>query len=217
MAVGKNGRTDDGRKWLGGPGGCGKKSVGCLVQATETHSGSRLVKATEMVLLKLVTNRMLSNMKVCHVNAGVVLEERNRLLRMDDTAIRGEVEGREKVLLYGGASGRAADLAQVRPNPQRSYDRPDTGKADTLTCRRMPHRKDGGRGGGVRWHGKPQGQPGYQPILVTGYEGSIHLAKHRPRPEPTAGELAHKGLNQQCSLSGYGGRPNPLGRHQILP
>ncbi|RWW52023.1 hypothetical protein BHE74_00041583, partial [Ensete ventricosum] len=98
---------------------------------------------------------------------------------------------------YGGASGRAADLAQVRPNPQRSYDLPDTGKADTLTCGRMPHRKDDGRSGGVRWHGKPQGQPGCQPIPVTGYEGSINLAEHRPRPELIAGELAHKGLNQQ--------------------
>ncbi|RWW49748.1 hypothetical protein BHE74_00044075, partial [Ensete ventricosum] len=39
--------------------------------------------------------------------------------------------------------------------------RPDTGKADTLTCGRMPHRKDDGRGG-VRRHGKPQGQPGCQ-------------------------------------------------------
>ncbi|RWW43477.1 hypothetical protein BHE74_00050851, partial [Ensete ventricosum] len=51
---------------------------------------------------------------------------------------------------YGGASGRATDLAQVRPNSQRSYGRPDTGKADTLTCGRIPHRKDGGSGGGVR-------------------------------------------------------------------
>ncbi|RWV79579.1 hypothetical protein GW17_00059265, partial [Ensete ventricosum] len=50
---------------------------------------------------------------------------------------------------YGGASGRTADLAQVRPNPRRSYDRPGTGKVDTLTCGRMPHRKDDERGGGV--------------------------------------------------------------------
>ncbi|RRT61820.1 hypothetical protein B296_00021870 [Ensete ventricosum] len=71
---------------------------------------------------------------------------------------RGKLVGRR----YGGASGRATDLAQVRPNPQRSYDRPDTGKADTLTCGRMPHRKDGGCGGGVRRHGKPQRQLGCQ-------------------------------------------------------
>ncbi|RRT37440.1 hypothetical protein B296_00049657 [Ensete ventricosum] len=63
---------------------------------------------------------------------------------------------------YGGASGRAVDLAQVRSNPQQSYARPDTGKADTLTYGRIPHRKDGGRGGGVRRHGKPQRQPGCQ-------------------------------------------------------
>ncbi|RRT32113.1 hypothetical protein B296_00047124 [Ensete ventricosum] len=49
---------------------------------------------------------------------------------------------------YEGASGRATDLAQVRSNPQRSYGRPDIGKVDTLTCGRMPHRKDGGHGGG---------------------------------------------------------------------
>ncbi|RWV81787.1 hypothetical protein GW17_00056765 [Ensete ventricosum] len=53
---------------------------------------------------------------------------------------------------YGGANGRAADLAQVMLNPQRSYGRSDTGKADTLTCGRIPHRKDGGSGGGVQQH-----------------------------------------------------------------
>ncbi|RRT38812.1 hypothetical protein B296_00052590 [Ensete ventricosum] len=80
-----------------------------------------------------------------------------------------------------------ADLTQVRSTPQRSYGRPDIGKVDTLTCRRMPYRKDDRRGG--------------RPTPVTGYEGSIHLAEHRLRPETTTGELAHKGLNQQCSFS----------------
>ncbi|RWW05777.1 hypothetical protein GW17_00030926 [Ensete ventricosum] len=61
-------------------------------------------------------------------------------------AQRGKLVGRR----YGGASGRATDLAQVRSTPQRSYDRPDTGKADTSTCGRIPHHKDGGRGGSVR-------------------------------------------------------------------
>ncbi|RWW19355.1 hypothetical protein GW17_00016605 [Ensete ventricosum] len=41
---------------------------------------------------------------------------------------------------YGGVSGRTADLAQVRSTP--------------LTYRRTSHRKDDGRGGEVRWHGK---------------------------------------------------------------
>ncbi|RZS08056.1 hypothetical protein BHM03_00038987 [Ensete ventricosum] len=53
-----------------------------------------------------------------------------------------------------------------RPNPQRSYDRPDTGKTDTLTCGRIPRRKDGGSGGGVRRHGKPQGQLGCQVRMI---------------------------------------------------
>ncbi|RRT73113.1 hypothetical protein B296_00012599 [Ensete ventricosum] len=85
-------------------------------------------------------------------------------------------------------SGRAADLAQVRPNPQRSYDRPDTGKANTLTCGRMPHRKDDGHGGGVRRHGKPQGQPGCQesttdPSWNTSSRLELHHSSSRP-PEP---------------------------------
>ncbi|RZR72987.1 hypothetical protein BHM03_00018995 [Ensete ventricosum] len=46
----------------------------------------------------------------------------------------------------GGVSGRTADLTQVRSTPQRSYGRPDADKVDTLTCRRMSHRKDDGRG-----------------------------------------------------------------------
>ncbi|RRT34344.1 hypothetical protein B296_00041507, partial [Ensete ventricosum] len=41
---------------------------------------------------------------------------------------------------YDGVSGRTANLAQVRSTP--------------LTCRRTSHRKDDGRGGEVRRHGK---------------------------------------------------------------
>ncbi|RWW13143.1 hypothetical protein GW17_00023169 [Ensete ventricosum] len=48
------------------------------------------------------------------------------------------------------------------PIRQRSYGRPDTGKADTSTCGRITHRKDRGRGGSVRRQGKPQGRPGCQ-------------------------------------------------------
>ncbi|RWW87677.1 hypothetical protein BHE74_00003473 [Ensete ventricosum] len=66
---------------------------------------------------------------------------------------RGKLAGRQ----YGGASDRTVDLTQVRSTPQRSYGRPDTGKVDTLTCGHMPYRKDGGRGGRIRRHGKPQG------------------------------------------------------------
>ncbi|RWW48028.1 hypothetical protein BHE74_00045946 [Ensete ventricosum] len=46
---------------------------------------------------------------------------------------------------------REASQAQIWGR-QRSYGRPDTGKADTLTCRRMPYRKDDGHGGSVRQH-----------------------------------------------------------------
>ncbi|RZS20190.1 hypothetical protein BHM03_00052694, partial [Ensete ventricosum] len=56
---------------------------------------------------------------------------------------------------------------------------------------------------------------GSKPTPVMRYEGSIHLAEHRLRPETTTGELVHKGLNQQCSLSDDGGNSYPLGRYQI--
>ncbi|RWW04067.1 hypothetical protein GW17_00032725 [Ensete ventricosum] len=60
---------------------------------------------------------------------------------------------------------REASRAQVWGR-QRSYGRPDAGKADTLTCRRMPYRKDSGHGGSVRQHDKPQGQPGCQVRMI---------------------------------------------------
>ncbi|RRT42363.1 hypothetical protein B296_00040946 [Ensete ventricosum] len=52
---------------------------------------------------------------------------------------------------------REASRAQVWGR-QRSYGRPDAGKADTLTCICMPYCKDGRHGGIMRQHGKPQGQ-----------------------------------------------------------
>ncbi|CAD5173508.1 unnamed protein product [Musa acuminata subsp. malaccensis] len=52
-----------------------------------------------MVLLELVAGRVFSEVELCHWNAGLVVEERNRLLRMADAAIRGEVEGKEEALL----------------------------------------------------------------------------------------------------------------------
>ncbi|RRT56911.1 hypothetical protein B296_00041728 [Ensete ventricosum] len=68
---------------------------------------------------------------------------------------RGKLVGRR----YGGASGRAADLAQVRPIPQRSYGRPNTSKIDTSTCGLIPHRKDASLTARttVRRQGKPKG------------------------------------------------------------
>ncbi|RWW26848.1 hypothetical protein GW17_00008759 [Ensete ventricosum] len=53
---------------------------------------------------------------------------------------------------YGGASGRATDLAQVRPNPQRLYGRPDTADFPSRTLSHhpsdrapTPYREDRGR------------------------------------------------------------------------
>ncbi|RZS11100.1 hypothetical protein BHM03_00042397, partial [Ensete ventricosum] len=57
----------------------------------------------------------------------------------------------------GGVSCRTADLTQVRSTP--------------LTCRRMPHRKDRGRGGRVRWRG------GRLPALEP-YDGSGDPTEH---------------------------------------
>ncbi|RWW37768.1 hypothetical protein BHE74_00057079, partial [Ensete ventricosum] len=57
----------------------------------------------------------------------------------------------------GGVSCRTADLTQVRSTP--------------LTCRRMPHRKDRGRGGRVRRRG------GRLPALEP-YDGSGDPTEH---------------------------------------
>ncbi|EHA8592592.1 Receptor protein kinase-like protein [Cocos nucifera] len=52
-----------------------------------------------MVLLELIAGRVFSEVELCHWNAGFVVEERNRILRMADPALRGEVEGKEEALL----------------------------------------------------------------------------------------------------------------------
>ncbi|XP_064978349.1 probable LRR receptor-like serine/threonine-protein kinase At4g37250 [Musa acuminata AAA Group] len=52
-----------------------------------------------MVLLELIAGRLFSEVELCHWNAGFVVEERNRLLRMADAGIRGEVESKEAALL----------------------------------------------------------------------------------------------------------------------
>lgn len=52
-----------------------------------------------VVLLELLTGRVFSEAELCQWNAGLPAEERNRVLRMADPAIRGEVEGKEEALL----------------------------------------------------------------------------------------------------------------------
>ncbi|RWW19800.1 hypothetical protein GW17_00016119, partial [Ensete ventricosum] len=89
---------------------------------------------------------------------------------------RGKLVGRQ----YGGASDRTTNLTQVRSTPL---------PADACLTARTADVVEGYDG---------------MPTPVTRYEGSIHLAEHRLYPETTTGELAHKGLNQQCSLSGDG-------------
>ncbi|OAY76129.1 putative LRR receptor-like serine/threonine-protein kinase [Ananas comosus] len=57
------------------------------------------VYAFGMVLLELIAGRVFSEVELCQWNAGFVVEERNRILRMADPAIRGEVEGKEDAVL----------------------------------------------------------------------------------------------------------------------
>lgn len=57
------------------------------------------VYAFGRVLLELLAGRVFSDLELCRWNAGFVVEERNRLMRMADAAIRGEVEGKEDALL----------------------------------------------------------------------------------------------------------------------
>lgn len=52
-----------------------------------------------VVLLELISGRVFSEEELCQWNAGFVVEERNRIIRMADPALRGEVEGREEAVL----------------------------------------------------------------------------------------------------------------------
>ncbi|KAJ4748121.1 Leucine-rich repeat protein kinase family protein [Rhynchospora pubera] len=52
-----------------------------------------------VVLLELIAGRVLSEVELCQWNGGFMDEERNRILRMVDPALRGEIEGKEEVLL----------------------------------------------------------------------------------------------------------------------
>ncbi|RRT61921.1 hypothetical protein B296_00005968, partial [Ensete ventricosum] len=81
---------------------------------------------------------------------------------------------------YGGASGRAADLPQVRPNPQRLYGRPDTGHGSCADSQplledddrpRVPFTRIKPRV--VHGHGKGFPRP-HQPGPSTGGNGPGH-------------------------------------------
>jgi serine/threonine protein kinase len=52
-----------------------------------------------MVLLELLSGRVYSEVELCQWHAGLVAEERGRVLRMADPTLRGEADGREDVLL----------------------------------------------------------------------------------------------------------------------
>ncbi|KAJ3708118.1 hypothetical protein LUZ61_011823 [Rhynchospora tenuis] len=52
-----------------------------------------------VVLLELIAGRVLSEVELCQWNGGFMDEERNRILRMVDPALRGEIDGKEEVLL----------------------------------------------------------------------------------------------------------------------
>ncbi|TVU08263.1 hypothetical protein EJB05_41660 [Eragrostis curvula] len=52
-----------------------------------------------MVLLELLSGRVYSEVELCQWHAGLVAEERGRVLRMADPTLRGEADGREDALL----------------------------------------------------------------------------------------------------------------------
>ncbi|XP_010928374.2 probable LRR receptor-like serine/threonine-protein kinase At4g37250 [Elaeis guineensis] len=52
-----------------------------------------------MVLLELIAGRVFPEVELCQWNAGFVVEERNKIRRMADPALRGEVGGKEEALL----------------------------------------------------------------------------------------------------------------------
>lgn len=52
-----------------------------------------------VVLLELIAGRVLSEVELCQWNGGFMDEEKNRVLRMVDPALRGGIDGKEEVLL----------------------------------------------------------------------------------------------------------------------
>ncbi|RRT76357.1 hypothetical protein B296_00030174 [Ensete ventricosum] len=102
-----------------------------------------------------------------------------------------------------GANGRTPDLTQIKSIPL---------PADACLTVRTTGVVEG-YDGMVNHKGRADARPDLrclllthapplqQPTPVTGYEGSIHLAEHRLRPEMTTGELAHKGLTEPAVLA----------------
>ncbi|WOK92616.1 putative LRR receptor-like serine/threonine-protein kinase [Canna indica] len=71
-----------------------------------------------MVLLELLAGRALSEVELGDWGGGfVVVEERNRILRMADPAVRGEVEGKEEALLSCFKLGFACCAAAPQKRP----------------------------------------------------------------------------------------------------
>ncbi|KAJ0965371.1 hypothetical protein J5N97_026509 [Dioscorea zingiberensis] len=52
-----------------------------------------------VILLELISGRLFSEAELSEWNAGFIVEERNRVLRMADPMLRGEVQGKEEALL----------------------------------------------------------------------------------------------------------------------
>ncbi|XP_073004272.1 probable LRR receptor-like serine/threonine-protein kinase At4g37250 [Typha latifolia] len=52
-----------------------------------------------MVVLELISGRVFTEVELCQWNSGLVVEEKKRVLRMADPALRGEVLGKEEALL----------------------------------------------------------------------------------------------------------------------
>ncbi|RWW02542.1 hypothetical protein GW17_00034358 [Ensete ventricosum] len=101
---------------------------------------------------------------------------------------------------YGGVSGRTVDLAQVKSTP--------------LTCRRMSHRKDGKRGGEVRWHGflhsHPTPRRSWSRPSTSGYG-----ADHSPVPTPAhAFDSSPIGSPGDTPANGVTSSPKPEGPAQ---
>ncbi|KAG1363937.1 Receptor protein kinase-like protein [Cocos nucifera] len=70
-----------------------------------------------MVLLELIAGRVFSEVELCQWNAGFVVEERNKIRRMADPTLRGEVGGKEEALLTCFKLGFACCSSAPRRRP----------------------------------------------------------------------------------------------------
>ncbi|CAD5173858.1 unnamed protein product [Musa acuminata subsp. malaccensis] len=112
---------------VAGASPCGSSSASALVSAAPYQAPESMknlkpsskwdVYSFGVLLLELLAGRALSEVELGQCNAGFVVEERNRVVRMADPALRGEVEEQQEALLSCFKLGFACCAAAPQRRP----------------------------------------------------------------------------------------------------